>query len=145
MSPLVLVIVIGLGGGLAVGVQGPLASMITQRTGPMESAFIVHLGGALAALIPLALAGGGRLGEWRNVPWYALGAGALGLIVISAISFIIPRMGVGTTVVLLVVGQLLTSAVLDHFGWLGAAVRPVTAERLLGMIVLVIGAWLVVR
>jgi len=58
MQTLLIIIFIGLIGGMAVGVQAPLSSMITQRLGVLESIFIVHVGGALAVLIPLAFHGG---------------------------------------------------------------------------------------
>ena len=74
MQNLVLVILIGLAGGVAVGLQGPLSSLMSQRIGTMESVFIVHLGGGLLAGLILLAAGGGNLGAWRSVPWYALAA-----------------------------------------------------------------------
>ena len=52
MQPILFILLIGLAGGIAVGLQGPLASTITQKMGMMESAFIVHIGGAVAALHP---------------------------------------------------------------------------------------------
>jgi bacterial/archaeal transporter family-2 protein len=45
----------------------------------------------------------------------------------------------------LVTVQLLTGAVLDHFGLLGAAPRPLDLSRMMGMGVLVAGIWLTVR
>jgi bacterial/archaeal transporter family-2 protein len=35
--------------------------------------------------------------------------------------------------------------VLDHFGWLGAAVRPLDGPRALGLAVVMLGVWLTVR
>ena len=49
MQSFVLVILFGLLGGIAVGLQAPLASLMSQRLGLMESVFIVNLGGASAA------------------------------------------------------------------------------------------------
>ena len=95
----------------------------------MEGAFIVHFSGAVAASIPLLILGGGNLSKWRDVPWYTLGAGAFGLIVVSALSFIIPKVGVAPAVILLVLGQLVVGAALDHFGLLGAEIRPLTYQR----------------
>src|SRR5262245_65380953 len=94
MESIVLIILIGLAGGIAVGLQSPMASMITQRLGVFESVFIVHIGGALIALIPILFYSGGKMNQWRSVPWYALGAGIFGLIVIGAISYMIPRIGI---------------------------------------------------
>ncbi len=145
MENLVLVLMVGLAGGIAVGLQAPLASMMSGRLGTLESVFIVHLGGAILAGLPLLAIRGGNLGAWRDVPWYALAAGAFGLVVLSAVSYTIPRIGVATTVTLIVVAQLVTAALLDHFGLLGATVRLLDPVRLLGIGVLLAGTWLIMR
>jgi transporter family-2 protein len=145
MESILLLILIGLAGGIAVGLQSPLASFISQRLGLFESVFIVHFGGAIFALIPLLLFGGGKLSQWRSLPWYALGAGVFGLVVIASISYTIPRVGVAAAITTIVAGQLLVGAVLDHFGLLGAAVRSFDPTRLFGMAVVLVGVWLTVR
>lgn len=144
MESVLFIVLIGLAGGIAVGLQSPMASMISQRLGALESVFIVHVGGALVALLPLLLLGS-RLSQWRSVPWYTLGAGAFGLVVISAVSYMIPRVGVAASITTIVAGQLLVGVVLDHFGWLGAAPRELDAARLLGLGVVLAGVWLTVR
>lgn len=145
MSNLLLVILIGLAGGIAVGLQAPLASFLSQRLGTLESAFIVHLGGAMAALLPLLFLGGGNLGDWRSAPWYTLIAGAFGVVVLGAISFTILRVGVAVAFMLIVAGQLAVAAALDHFGLLGAEVRRLDWARLVGLLVVLGGTWLVMR
>lgn len=145
MESIPFLILVGLAGGIAVGMQGPLASIMTQRMGPLESSFIVHIGGALISIIPLLILGGGKLGQWRSAPWYALCAGFFGLVVLTAVSYTIPRIGVAAAIVSIVAGQILLSAVLDHFGWLGAAVRPLDGPRALGLAVVMFGVWLTVR
>src|SRR5215216_1247569 len=145
MEPVILIILIGLAGGVAVGLQGPLASMISQRLGTFESVFIIHLGGALAALLPLLFYSGGKLAQWKQLPWYTLVAGAFGLVVIGAISYMIPRVGVAASIVTIVAGQLLVSAILDHYGLLGAMVRPLDLTRALGLAVVFLGVWLTVK
>ncbi len=145
MESILFIILVGVAGGIAVGLQSPLASMITQRIGVLESIFIVHFGGAVFVLVPLLMLGGGRLGQWRSVPWYALCAGLFGLVVIAAISFTIPRVGVASAITSVVAGQILISALLDHFGLLGAAPRPLDPTRLLGLAVVMLGVWLTVK
>jgi transporter family-2 protein len=136
---------IGLTGGIAVGLQSTMASTISQRLGLLESVLIVHIGGAIIALIPLLLYGGGKLGEWRSLPWYTLAAGIFGLIVIGAISYMIPRVGVAAAVTTIVVGQLFISTILDHFGLLGAAVKSLDTTRIIGLVVVLLGVWLTVK
>jgi len=144
MDTIILIILIGLAGGIAVGLQSPMASMLTQRLGIFESVFIVHVGGALVALIPLIVFGS-RLREWRSVPWYTLGAGVFGLIVIAAISYMIPRVGVAASITTVVAGQLLVGTILDQYGLLGAVVKPLDATRILGLGVVLVGVWLTVK
>jgi bacterial/archaeal transporter family-2 protein len=145
MESILLIILIGLAGGVAVGLQSPMASMITQRLGMFESVFIVHVGGALFALLPLLFYGGGRLAQWRSIPWYALVAGIFGLIVIGAISYMIPRIGVAGAITTIVAGQLLVSTILDQFGWLGTMARPMDPTRAIGLAVVLLGVWLTVK
>ena len=144
MQPIFFIILIGLAGGMAIGIQGPMSSIITQRMGSLESVFIIHIGGAVAALIPILVVGN-RFGEWRSVPWYTLGAGALGLIVITAMGYMIPRIGAAGALITLMAGQILVAAILDHFGWLGVAQRALDIQRLIGFGVVMFGVWLTVK
>ena len=145
MESIILIILIGLAGGVAVGLQSPLASMISQRLGLFESVFIVHMGGALIALIPLLIFGGGKLAEWRSLPWYVLGAGIFGLIVIGSISHMIPRIGIAAAITTIVAGQLLVGTILDQYGLLGSAGRPIDISRIIGLAVVMTGVWLTVK
>ena len=145
MESILLILLIGLAGGIAVGLPSPMARILTQRLGMFESVFIVHVGGALAALIPLLFYGGGKLSQWRSAPSYALFAGVFGLVVISAISYMIPRIGVAGSILTIVSGQLLVGALLDHFGWLGADPRPLDATRIVGLVIVLFGVWLTVK
>lgn len=144
MESILLIILIGLAGGIAVGLQSPMASMITQRLGIFESVFIVHAGGAVIALIPMLIYGS-KLSQWRSVPWYALGAGIFGLVVIASISYMIPRVGVAASITTVVAGQLLVGVILDHFGLLGASVKPLDVTRVIGMAIVLVGVWITVK
>jgi transporter family-2 protein len=44
-----------------------------------------------------------------------------------------------------VASQILIAALVDHFGLLGAAVRPLDLSRFLGIGILILGVWLIVR
>lgn len=144
MTSIIIIISVGLIGGIAIGLQSPMSSLIAQRLGIFESVFIVHLGGALIAVIPLLIYGS-KLNQWRSVPWYALGAGFFGLIVITALSYMIPRIGVAGAITTLIAGQLLMGTILDHYGLLGAAIKPLDISRVIGLSVVLFGVWLTVK
>ena len=144
MTSIIIIIAVGLIGGIAIGLQSPMSSLIAQRLGIFESVFIVHLGGALIAVIPLLIYGS-KLNQWRSVPWYALGAGFFGLIVITALSYMIPRIGVAGAITTLIAGQLLMGTILDHYGLLGAAIKPLDISGVIGLSVVLFGVWLTVK
>ncbi len=145
MTQLILIVVIGITGGIAIGLQAPLASMINQRLGVLESVFVVHLGGLIAVGIPLLLLGGGKLGLWQTVPWYALAAGLLGVVVVGSTVFMVPRIGVAAAIVLIISGQLMIATTIDHFGALEVDVREISWDRILGLGVVLLGVWLTLR
>lgn len=145
MTVLLLALAMGLVGGMAVSIQGPLASLMAEKVGALESAFVIHLGGTVAAGMILLFLSGGGLPAWRQVPWYALASGVLGLFLIVALSYTIPRIGVTATSAVIITAQLLLGSVLDHFGVFGVEVRPFDANRALAIGVLGVGIWLITR
>jgi len=146
MQAVIILMVIGIVSGAAIGFQGPLASIIAHKLGILESVFIIHLGGTLVALVPLLLIQkGGKLDQWRQLPWYVFLGGACGLIVLAAISYLIPRIGVTPAMMLIILGQVVVGAILDHYGLLGAAVRHFSFPKLAGIVTMLLGAWLTIR
>ena len=132
-------------GGMAVAIQAQLMGLMDRSVGNVEAVFITYCGGGVLIAAIMLLMRGGNLGEWRSIPWYALTSGIFGLIIVGSIGFSVPRLGLVASMTMLVAIQLLTGAVLDHFGLLGADPRPLDMARLMGMGVLVTGIWLTVR
>jgi len=145
MTGVVLTVMLALIAGVAIGIQNPLISLTAQRVGALGSAFLIHLSGAIFAGIPLLIVGGQRIGEWRGLPWYVVCTGAAGVILMTSIAYTIPKIGVATTVALLILAQLTVSALLDHFGLFGLEPRPFVPTRWLGIAVLILGSWLLAR
>lgn len=144
MQSVVLVVVIGLLGGIAVAVQASLAGIFSERIGLVGNGLFVFGGGFLFALVIMLFVGADQMKAWRAVPWYVYLAGPLGIVIISSIGYAIPRIGVASTLTLIVVTQLIVGVILDHFGWLTMP-RPVELQRLIGIAILFFGTWVVLR
>jgi transporter family-2 protein len=136
---------IGLIGGVAVGLQSPLAGSMGQKVGGTASSFIIHLSGAVFSGLLLILKGGERIREWRSLPWYMLAAGIFGLILYQTISVTLPRLGSTMMIVLIIIGQLVLGVVVDHFGLFGVTQRPIDLLRILGVLTLILGGYLISR
>ncbi|MEJ2167265.1 MAG: DMT family transporter, partial [Desulfobacterales bacterium] len=133
LMPLIIIAVIG---GAAVTLQGQLMGLLDKALGTKESVFITYGGGGILAGFVMLAARGGNLKAWQSVPWYTLGAGALGLVIVGTIGYTVPRLGLTRAFTIIVAAQLIVAALLDHFGLLGASARPLDLGRLAGIGVL---------
>jgi bacterial/archaeal transporter family-2 protein len=140
-----LIILIGLIGGAAVGLQGPIAGAMGQRVGGIASSFIIHVSGTIFSGLFLFLRGGEKIKDWHTLPWYMLIAGIFGLILYLTINVTLPRLGSTMMVALIIVGQLVLGVIIDHFGLLGVVTRPIDLARAAGVVVLVLGAYLIAK
>jgi transporter family-2 protein len=140
-----LVVVIGIIGGVAVGVQSPIAGAMGQRVGGTASSFIIHLSGMILSGILLFARGGEKVRDWHTLPWYMLGAGIFGLILYQTINITLPRLGSTMMIALIIIGQLLAGVIIDHFGLMGVVTRPIDLPRLIGIAALLVGGYLIAR
>ncbi len=138
-------VIVALVGGVGICFQSLFSGVIGSKVGVLESVFIVHAGGMLLSVGIMAFLRGGNLGAWSTVPWYTLCAGFLGVVIVGAISYAVPRIGLASTLTVAIAAQLAFGAMLDHFGLLGAVQRTLDLPRMIGLFVLAFGTWLVVR
>ena len=138
------VILVGLAGGIAVAIQAALAGIISDRLGLIENALIVFGSGFIFALVLFLVFRIGQTRDWSALPWYVILAGPLGIAIIISIGYTAPRIGLASALTLIIVSQLIVGVILDHFGWLTIA-RPFDLTRLIGIGILIIGTWIVLR
>jgi transporter family-2 protein len=82
--------------------------------------------------------------SWRSIPmiyWFA--GGVLGAGFVASATFLVPRIGVASLLSFAIAGQLLSAVVIDHFGLINVAERAMTLGRGIGLVLLLIGAFLV--
>jgi len=132
-------------GGVATALQAHFMGLMDKRLGTLESVFITYFsGGVLIGLIVL-IQRGGNLFSGAAAPWYAYTSGVLGLIIVGTLAYSVPRLGLVAAFTIFVSAQFAMGALVDHFGWMGSAVRPLTASRLTGMAVVMAGIWLIIH
>lgn len=139
------VIVVGLIGGVAVALQGPMSGVMSQKIGPFGSSLIIHLGGTIASALLLLVSGGVNLRDVQNIPKPFFLAGLFGVLLYITFSYTLPRVGATVATALLIVAQLSVGLLLDHFGWLGVAQHSFSLTRFIGLVLLAAGAWLVAQ
>ena len=139
---------LGLGVGIGLVVQVGMNSTLRAVLGsPVLAAFISFLVGSLALACYLGVA---RTplpvrAQLAAVPAWAWLGGVLGAFYVASSVIVGPKLGAATLLALVVLGQLGTSLVVDHFGWLGFAQHPLTQMRVLGAVLLFGGVLLITR
>ncbi|MEY3296975.1 MAG: hypothetical protein RLZZ597_235 [Cyanobacteriota bacterium] len=139
------VIFLAMMGGIASALQGQFMGLLSVAMGPLESVFITYSGGAVVVVVAMLVAQGGNLKGWNTVPWYALTSGLMGLVIIGAIGYAVPRLGVAAGFTVMVATQFVAGAIIDHYGLFGAIVRPMDLTKVLGLGLLMAGVTLLVR
>jgi transporter family-2 protein len=139
-----LALVVGAGLPVQAGVNAALARHVGR---PEWAAFVNFAVGlvALAAWLFVTRAPVPSAAALARAPAWAWGGGFLGAFYVSAVVVLAPRLGVATTLALSIAGQMVGALVLDHFGALGLATRPITGARIAGAALLVAGVVLLRR
>jgi transporter family-2 protein len=142
--PRTFVLLLVLGVGVLLAVQPAINSQLSRHTGSIGAAFVSLAGSALAIGIILVASGNaGRLAGAGDVsPIYLVG-GLMGAFNVTVALFAISRIGAGGVVAVSVTSQLIVSALLDHFGWLGLKQTELSTTTVLGFLLLIGGVVLV--
>lgn len=69
-------------------------------------------------------------------------SGLLGIGIIAGVSFSLPRSGIAAGLSVLIFGQLFVGIIVDSLGLSGSNAIPLTALRILGLVFLMVGVWL---
>jgi bacterial/archaeal transporter family-2 protein len=134
--------------GCLIALQAPINAGLAKAIGPRQSAFVSFLIGTVLLLFVAAFARGG-LGQIRDVgsipAWYYLTGGLLGAAYVSTVLVTVKTLGAGPVTAATVAGQLSASLVVDQFGLLGVTRSPISALKLVGVLLLAAGTYLIVR
>lgn len=144
IAALILAVVLG---GALIAAQGPIYSRMAQLLGSPLQAAALAFGVGTVALCFLILGTGTplpRRAEIATVPLWIWAGGLIGVYVVVLSIFAVPRLGVASYMVCVILGQLGASYLYDRFGLLGLAPRHFSAANMVGLSLVAVGAALVV-
>ena len=131
--------------GIGIPVLAALNAQLGNRIGSAPAAAAVLFAVAvLAAGATMLIAGGPTpLRLIPAQPTYLLSAGLLVAFYVLSITWIAPRFGIGNAIFCVLLGQMLSATVIDHFGLFGAIVRPLSLARASGVGIMALGVLLI--
>jgi transporter family-2 protein len=132
-------------GGL-IALQAPINSGLGRTTGTLPAAAISFSVGTLL-LVGIVLVSGdvGKVSGAGDVRWHYLTGGLLGAAYVTTVLVTVRTLGAGGVTAATVAGQLTTSVVIDRLGVLGLDETPITFGRVVGVLLLFAGTWLVIK
>lgn len=130
---------------IAAGIGIPVLAALNARLGVLigspASAAVLLFGvaflGAVATMF--ATSGPDPLKLIPDQPKYLFLAGLLVCFYVLSITWVAPRFGLGNAIMCVLLGQLLSAALIDQFGLMGAVVRQVTPMRAAGLALMTLG------
>jgi len=132
-------------GGL-LPIQGAINSHLGKGLNhPLQATFISFFG-AIVVLVLLLIGlhpSWPSIAQLKSTPMIYYTGGIYGVIFVTAILTLTPHIGIANTLVATIIGQLIISVVLDHYGVFGLQRLPVNGYRLLGCAGLVVSLYLI--
>jgi transporter family-2 protein len=146
MKPWIFVVLAFVVGGLA-PIQGSLNAQMGQLLGhPLRGTLMnFAVGGIVLLGILIVWAGFPQRADLAKAPWYLYSAGFIGVLFVTTLLTLIPEIGALRVLAAVVVGQLVVSALIDHFGLLQIPVVALSMNRVAGMVLLLAGLFLIQR
>ncbi|WP_392452154.1 DMT family transporter [Corynebacterium dentalis] len=104
-------------------------------------ASLVATGAVLPGIIDLH---GGTGPDYGSAPWWIWLGGVAGVAMLLGNILLFPRLGALQTVVLPIAGQIISGLLIDHFGLFHAPQSSLTAPRILGAVLVILGVLIAV-
>ncbi|WP_417742756.1 DMT family transporter [Salipiger sp.] len=135
---------------LAAGIGIPVLAALNARLGgyigsPAAAAFILFIVALSAATVVMFVTDPRPVARAVDAPKYLFLAGLFVAFYVLSITYVAPQFGVGRAIFFVLVGQLISAAIIDHFGLFGARQMPLSASRAGGLAMMAIGVWLAQR
>ncbi len=144
MSQLVLIILMVIG-GVAVAVQPSINARLAEKTGFLQAATVSFAVGTLILILISLMNGQGSFRRITEADWWQLTGGLFGAFFVTMTIVGVPRIGVTAVLALTIVSQLIAGLAMDHYGVFGMRGIPVDFKRMMGVVLLLIGVFLICR
>lgn len=142
MTPATQSAIIMLVSGISIPVLAALNASLGQKLASPAAAALVLFAIAFGATLLVTIVTGGSLAGVPSAPKHLFLGGIFVAFYITSITWIAPKFGVGNAVFFVLLGQLISAAIIDHFGLFGAKQISLNMIRLSGIGLMVIGVFL---
>lgn len=132
---------LALGCGVLIAVQAATNAALIKSVDsvPYSAAALFAAGFAVLVIIAMVSGPPPARASWAAAPAWSYVGGVIVAIYLMSITFLVPKLGVGPAIVLIVSGQILGATLIDAFGLFGVETRLPSVNNLIGMALIVLG------
>lgn len=139
-------VILTAGAGGLIALQAPINAGLGKATGDLPAAMISFVVGTAALLLIVLVSGkADGVSHVGDVRWYYLIGGLLGAVYVANALVAVSSIGAGGVAAATIAGQLTASVVADRLGILGLQQVALSPHRIVGVALLLVGTFLVVR
>ncbi len=120
----------------------PMNSSVSRYLGsPLTASITFYIVALITSLLLFAIFGESEtIYKINSVPLYLYLTGFISAFIVLSITFLIPILGARKMVILSLTGQLLMAMIVSHFGALESPLDPVNFKKVIGAVLLIMGA-----
>ena len=128
--------------GSMLSIYLPMNSAVSRYLGSSITANITFFLIALISAVIIFLIWGEyeTIKKINKVPYWLYLSGAVSAIMVLGTTYLIPKVGIRHFFILVVSGQLLCSLVMSHYAFLGTPRDPISIKKLVGVVLVILGA-----
>ena len=129
--------------GLGIPVLASLNATLGQFIGsPVAAVTILLFVAFFTICLILVFTSNFPVGRIAEAPRHLFLAGLLVVFYMLSVTAIAPQFGVGNAIFFVLLGQLISAALVDHFALFGSTGSPLTLTRTLGLGLMGLGVWM---
>lgn len=138
--------IIALIAGIGIPIMAAMNSHLGERlSSPAAASLVLFFVAGMSSLIAFLLFGSLPKNLFLAAPPVFYFAGLLVAFYVLSITWIAPRFGIGNAIFFVLLGQLISAAIIDHFGLFGAQVVTIDLKRTFGLILMTAGVFMAAR
>lgn len=126
--------------GMLIAIMLMFNGTLAKAYGNYTASVIIHLVGLIFITIILLL-NKSKFNSLNTIPLYLYSGGAIGFFVVLFNNVSFKSLGISTSLALGLLGQSLSSIVIDHYGLMGVKVVKFNKKKLLGLCIIILGIY----
>lgn len=126
--------------GVILAVMVSLNGGVSNTAGNYASSVIIHFIGLIGIIFVLIFTKS-KIKNLKGIPFYMFSGGLIGVLTVLFTNASSGVLGVSLTVSLTLLGQLVTSLVIDNFGYFNMPVIKFDKRKILGLVIIIAGIY----